>query len=296
MFGDPCAKQPQPQVLGDVGVLILVDQDVAEAAMIVGEHVGVLAEQPQAFEQQIAEIAGVEILEPRLIGGIKLRPLAVSKRERFALRNFVRRQSAVFPAIDQARELACGPAILVDPRRLDHLLQEPDLIVVVENREARLQTDEFGVAAENFDADGMERAEPLHAFERAADQRADPLAHFARGLVRECDGENLRRISPAGRQNVGDAGRQYSGFAGSGAGEDEQRAFRRLDGFALFGIEAFEVRRLATRGRHGTGRNRQATLSASPARMRGGGFGKIERRIVIVVRQICACRQVRLSN
>ena len=63
-------QEAQPQVLRDVGVLILVDQDVAEAAMIVGEYVRVLAEEAQAFEQQIAEIAGVEFLEPRLIGGV----------------------------------------------------------------------------------------------------------------------------------------------------------------------------------------------------------------------------------
>ena len=33
-------QQPQPQILRDVGVLILVDQDVAEALLILGEDVG----------------------------------------------------------------------------------------------------------------------------------------------------------------------------------------------------------------------------------------------------------------
>ena len=33
-------QQPQPEILRDVGVLILVDQDVAEAVLIVGEDVG----------------------------------------------------------------------------------------------------------------------------------------------------------------------------------------------------------------------------------------------------------------
>ena len=39
--GRAAGDQPQPQVLRDVGVLVLVDQDVAEAALVVGEHVGV---------------------------------------------------------------------------------------------------------------------------------------------------------------------------------------------------------------------------------------------------------------
>ena len=34
-------QQPQPQVLGDVGVLVLVDQHVAEAVVVVGQHVRV---------------------------------------------------------------------------------------------------------------------------------------------------------------------------------------------------------------------------------------------------------------
>ncbi len=32
-------QQPQPQVLGDVGVLVFVHEDVAEAVLVVGQHV-----------------------------------------------------------------------------------------------------------------------------------------------------------------------------------------------------------------------------------------------------------------
>ncbi len=43
-IGRALRQQPQPQILGDVGVLVLVDQDVTEAAMVVGQHVGMLTE------------------------------------------------------------------------------------------------------------------------------------------------------------------------------------------------------------------------------------------------------------
>ena len=72
-------EQPQPQVLHDVGVLVLVDQDVAEAALVVGEHVGMLAEEAQRFEQQVAEVDGVELLQALLVGGIELRAHAVGE-------------------------------------------------------------------------------------------------------------------------------------------------------------------------------------------------------------------------
>src|SRR5262249_22559366 len=48
-------EQAQPEILRDVGVLIFVHQDVFEPALVLPQHVGLLAEQPDAFEQQVAE-------------------------------------------------------------------------------------------------------------------------------------------------------------------------------------------------------------------------------------------------
>ena len=53
-------QKAQPQVLRDVGILILVDQDVAETALIVGKHVLVLCEELEAKQEEIAEIGGVQ--------------------------------------------------------------------------------------------------------------------------------------------------------------------------------------------------------------------------------------------
>src|SRR5215210_4406854 len=52
-------QKPEPQVLGDVGVLVLVNQHVAEARVILLEHLRLLAEKPNGFQQQVAEIRGV---------------------------------------------------------------------------------------------------------------------------------------------------------------------------------------------------------------------------------------------
>ena len=70
----PLREQPQPEILRDVGVLVFVDQHVAEAALEIGEHVGLLAEEPQAFEQQVAEVGGVQRLQP--LPGIRRRARA----------------------------------------------------------------------------------------------------------------------------------------------------------------------------------------------------------------------------
>src|SRR5438552_1348292 len=65
-------RQPQPQKLRHVGVLIYVDQDVLEPLLVAAQHVGLLAKQANAFDQQVAEVDGVERLEPLLIGGVEL--------------------------------------------------------------------------------------------------------------------------------------------------------------------------------------------------------------------------------
>ena len=120
--------------------------------MVVGEYVGAFAKEAQAFEQQIAEIAGIEFLKPRLIGGIKGGAFAACECK-FARRHLIGCQPTVLPTVDKAGELAGGPAVLVDVGRLDHLLQQADLVVDIQDCEAGFQPDEFGMAAQDLDAD-----------------------------------------------------------------------------------------------------------------------------------------------
>ena len=143
------------------------------------------AEKPQTFEQQIAEIAGVEVFEAALIGRVEVAALAGSKRDGFPLRNGGWRQSAVFPTVDEALQLSRRPTLFVDVGGLDNLLEQPHLIVVVKNCKTGLEPDQFDVAAQNLDANRMERAEPAHALDCWADQCADAVFHLARGFVCE---------------------------------------------------------------------------------------------------------------
>ena len=65
-------QQAQPQILRHIGVLILVNQHVAEARLVLPQHLGLLTKQTDAFEQKVAVVGGIEDLEPLLIGGIEL--------------------------------------------------------------------------------------------------------------------------------------------------------------------------------------------------------------------------------
>ena len=76
----PLGEQAQPEVLGDVGVLVLVDQDVrGSGAGSAASTSGLLGEQRQAVQQQVAEVAGVQRRQPLLVGGVEL--AAAAERE-----------------------------------------------------------------------------------------------------------------------------------------------------------------------------------------------------------------------
>src|SRR3546814_19352691 len=59
---------PQPEVLRHVVVLVLVDQDVAEAPVVVRQHLRLGLEERQVVQQQVAEVAGVQRAQARLVG------------------------------------------------------------------------------------------------------------------------------------------------------------------------------------------------------------------------------------
>ena len=193
------------------------------------------------MEQKIAEIDRVDGREPLLIVAIERNGAAVGPVARINRGDLVGRETAVFPAFDDTEQGARRPAPIVDIGRRHDLLQQPELVVGVEDCEARRQADRLGVAAQNARGQGMERAEP-DALGGAADHCLEPLAHLARRLVGKGDGQHFARIGAAARQNMRETGRQYAGFPGAGAGQHQYGAVHRRDGPCLRLIERGEQR------------------------------------------------------
>ena len=199
----------------------------------------------QRLQHQVAEVGGVQHLQPRLIGGVELLAAPVGEGAPVHLGHVPGRQPAVLPVVDQPGELARRPALLVDALRLDDLLHQADLVVGVEDGEVALQPRHLGVAAQHAGADRVEGAEPLHALDHAADQIADAVLHLARRLVGEGDGEDLPGLGAAGGEQMGDAGGEHARLAGAGAGEHQHRPLGRLHRGALLGVQLVEPRRAA---------------------------------------------------
>ena len=110
-------EQSEPQVLDGVGVLVLVDQNVAEAPLEAGEHVRVLPEEPQRLQEQVAEIDGVKRLQPRLVGGVQRGAAAAGEGARLARRDMGGIEAAILPAVDQAGERPGRPTLVVEVLR-----------------------------------------------------------------------------------------------------------------------------------------------------------------------------------
>ena len=74
--------------MGDVGVLVFVDQHEPEPLLVEAQHLA-LAEQADALEQQVAEIDRVEHLETVLIGRVERCAAPAGKARRLSGRHLV---------------------------------------------------------------------------------------------------------------------------------------------------------------------------------------------------------------
>ncbi len=152
------------------------------------------------------------------------------------------REAAVLPALDGGEQGARRPFLVVQILGDDELLQQAELIVGIEDGEIGREAHDLGMAAQQPGGERMEGAEPP-ALHRPADEGRDPVLHLAGRLVGEGDGEQLLRPGLAGHQDMAEARRQHPGLAGARPGQDQDRAFGRLDGLTLGFVQQFEIGR-----------------------------------------------------
>ncbi len=214
-------EQLQQPVLSVVGVLVLVDQNVAEGAAPALTH---LLEQLQRVDgphQQVVEVHRVRLEHPLLI-----------ERESLGddLLKWTRRRFRIHPGVDQLvlgagdlrADRARRVALRVDVQLVHAAFEHPQRVGLVVDREAARVAEPLSVGAQHPGAGRVEGRHP-HRPGRAADQRLDPLAHLLGGFVGEGDREDLARPGGAGRQQVGDPVGEHAGLAGAGAGQHQQR-------------------------------------------------------------------------
>ena len=145
------------------------------------------AENVEHVQQQIAEVASIERAQTILIKRVEPLPFAIGPGLVFQRVKIGGVVSAVFPAVDQPGQLSRRPALVVQTFSLDQLLEQAQLVIGINDRECRVQPDEFGMPSQHLGRNGVECAQPRHAFDRGANYGANPFAHFARRTVGKSD-------------------------------------------------------------------------------------------------------------
>ena len=154
-------QRGQP-VLQGVGVLILVDEDVAEFAAVVVPHLRHGLQQADGVPQQVIEVQRVGFAEFSIVKRIHftyvdfaevvdLTPLGLE---------FLRRLAVVLGAGDDRLDLAGREGLFLQPQLLENILDHALAVIGVIDGKAAIKAQSVDVTAQDADAGGMERGGP----------------------------------------------------------------------------------------------------------------------------------------
>ena len=234
------AEQAGQLVLGVVGVLVLVDEDVPVAGGVLLADPVVLAEQRDGLQQQVVEVERVGLGQDLLV------PLVAFDQLRHAVpvglgAQLLRRLHPVLPLADLPDQVPGGDRVSVVVQFLDGQTGCLDLVGGVVDDVAGCDPDMRAVGAQDAGAEGVvgrqQGGRPA-----GADQVGEPLAHLVGRLVGEGDAEDVFGLHDAAADEPGDAVADHAGLPGAWAGEDEQGPARVAHGGLLFVVEAGEQR------------------------------------------------------
>ena len=222
-------ERADDRVLGHVGVLIFVNQDVLEPAVELGTNVRVLLEDRDHVYQQIVEIDGRGHLHAIFVELVSLGdqfPFIVAG----AIFQGRGADQFVLGPADRRFDALGSPAFASIPaHHLHHAFHDPEAVGLIVDREAGVDSNQGRVLAQHSCAEAVERTDPDSRLRR---QAFDTLAHFTCCLVGERERENLfggNSVREHPRDSPGDDSR----FAGAGPGQNEKGPLRVLDRFAL---------------------------------------------------------------
>ena len=127
----------------------------------------------------------------------------------------------------------------INARLLHDAADERELIGRIDDLERGRQIGFLSVRAKDAMSRTVEGSHPQMT-QVAGDHGRQPVAHFARGLVREGHGKNLRGARHCTRQQQGDARREHLGLAGTCAGKHQRVFTAEFGSLALHGIERIQ--------------------------------------------------------
>ncbi len=231
---------PHEDVLGMVGVLVLVDKDVPEPAPVVLGNIREGLQQVHRRHDQIVEVERVRLGQPALVETVDLGDGAFDVVGRLVPGGLPVDQF-VLQVADPGGECACRVPLGVDVQVARDQRDQALGVRRVVDRETAGEPDALGVRPQDAHARGMKGAHPHRPGPRA-DERGDPLLHLVRGLVGERDRQDLAGTNPTRGKQVGNPVREHPRLAGPRTRDDEQRRTRMDDRGPLLRVQAVQQR------------------------------------------------------
>ena len=228
-------QQAHEHILRVVRILILIDMDIPNLALIGLQHRRMLRKKLKRFNDQIVEIQRVRAFQLFLIRLIDVVNELASIVSLALRKPVLRAEQLVFRIGNFALDLSGRQKLVVDVQLFQNFLQRAHLVVVVVDREGARVAQFFDVAAQNFRAAGVERRNPDVLRPRAR-QFFNALPHLLRRLVGEGDRHNRPRRHTV-LQQVRHAIRQRAGLARSRARKHQKRPFKRFRREPLFSVQ-----------------------------------------------------------
>ena len=209
-------------VLGVVGVLVLVHEDVAELATVVVRDFGELLQQEDGAANQVVKVEGVGGAQTLRVDGVDLRDgLLVRVIARHAGCVRLGADQLVLQRGDAVAHGLGGELLGVQVELFNDEAQQALRVGRIVDREGGLQTQGGGLTAQHTHAEAVKGRDP-HVLGARANQRLNTFTHLGCGLVGEGNGENLAGGRAVGSEQVGDAVGQHASLTGAGARDDEQ--------------------------------------------------------------------------
>ena len=237
-------QQLQPAVLQPVGVLELVDEDVAKAMRVVRAQELVSRQQLVAAQKQLGEVGHALALALRVVGGVDLDGTA---RLVVGGLHIACPLAFLLPAVDEPLHLARRETVVVDVHGLQQPLHHGELVGGIEDLEGLRQPRVAVMDPQHPVAQAVEGADP-HAARVHRQHRGEARQHLARRLVRERDRKQPRRRNQPVLDQPGDARGEHACLPAAGPGKDERvLPVGNRDRRKLLGIEVFEVERQSAR-------------------------------------------------
>ena len=219
-------EQAHELVLAAIGVLILVDHDVAEAAIVERTGRFIVEEEADGFEQEVVEIEGIGGAEGLLVFVPNDGELSGGRIDGIAV-EILGGLLQVLGVADPRKSGAILHELLIEAQVTETGLDERELIIIVIDAEMTVESgtnlsEGLAIAAQKAHAEGVEggqvrRGGQIEAFEQGCHARA----HLGGRLIGEGDRQNGGRGHMLRRDYVGDAMSNYACFTATGACQNQ---------------------------------------------------------------------------